>query len=114
MKRLITIASSLFLSGVFLLAAGVVYNPFSIDIDPMERLLLVNIENDPDTLYIGFDPQVFDDEINGTGHLVIGWRADGRVDVYHQPALRLNPAKYAIARGGLANMIAREMPDVFF
>ncbi len=27
--------------------------PFNIDIDPMERLLLVNFENDTDTLYTG-------------------------------------------------------------
>jgi hypothetical protein len=47
-------------------------NPFCIDIDPMERLLLVNFEKDPDTIYIGFEPQVFDDPINGRGHLVIG------------------------------------------
>ncbi len=27
-----------------------IHIPFNIDIDPMERLLLVNFENDPDTL----------------------------------------------------------------
>ena len=61
------------------------FNPFHIAIDPMERLLLVNFEKDPDSLYIGFEPQVFDDHINGKGHLVIGWRIDGKVDVYHEP-----------------------------
>ena len=90
------------------------YNPFSIDIDPMERLLLVNIENDPDTLYIGFEPQVFDDSINGTGHLTIAWRVDGKVDVYHQPGLTLDPDKYSIAGKGLANMIERDLKDGFF
>ncbi len=29
------------------------YNPFHIAIDPMERLLLVNFEKHPDSLYIG-------------------------------------------------------------
>ncbi len=50
--------------------------PFSISVDPMQRLLLVNLEKDPDTLYTGFEPQVFDDRVNGKGHLVIGWRVE--------------------------------------
>ena len=91
-----------------------ILNPFSIDIDPMERLMLVNFEKDPDTLYVGFEPQVFNDEINGTGHLVIGWRVDGKVDVYHQPGLTLNPEKYSIAGKGLAHMLEREMPEALF
>ncbi len=90
------------------------YNPFTIDIDPMERLLLVNIENDPDTLYIGFEPQVFDDSINGTGHLIIAWRVDGKVDVYHQPSLTLDPDKYSIAGKGLAHMLERDLAGGFF
>jgi hypothetical protein len=77
--------------------------PFRIDVDPMERLLLINFEKDPDSLYLGFEPQVFNDPINGSGHLVIGWRVDGKVDVYHQPGLKLDPEKYDIAGKGLAN-----------
>ena len=84
-------------------------NPFRISIDPMERLLLVNFEKDPETLYVGFEPQVFDDNINGKGHLVIGWRVDGRVDVYHEPGLRIDKGKYDIAGKGLANMIELTM-----
>jgi hypothetical protein len=89
-------------------------NPFKIAIDPMERLLLVNIENDPDSVYIGFEPQVFDDSVNGRGMLVIAWRVDGMVDVYHQPGLRLDPGKYDIVGKGLAHMAEREMQDAFF
>jgi hypothetical protein len=81
-----------------------IHIPFSIDIDPMERLLLINFENDPDSLYLGFEPQVFNDDINGKGFLVIGWRKDGKVDVYHQSSLHLNPDKYTIAGKGLANL----------
>jgi hypothetical protein len=88
--------------------------PFVIDIDPMERLLLINIENDPDSLYVGFEPQVFNDTINGKGHLVIGWRTDGMVDVFHQPGLRLNPGKYVIAGKGLANMVERGFGDAHY
>ena len=82
--------------------------PFKIDVDPMARLLLVNFEHDPDETYVGLEPQVFDDAVHGTGHLVIGWRQDGRVDVYHQPGLRLSPDRYDIAGKGLAHRIERQ------
>lgn len=90
------------------------FSPFNIQIDPMERLLLINFENDSDSIYLGFEPQVFDDEINGTGLLVIAWRADGKVDVYHQPGLNPNPDKYDIAGKGLANMTESRMDSAFF
>jgi len=104
------------LTGQFVMAQSFaqIINPFRIDIDPMERLLLVNFEKDPDSVYIGFEPQVFDDELNGKGHLVIGWRVDGRVDIYHQPGLSLVPEKYYIAGKGLANMVETEMAEYFF
>lgn len=89
-------------------------NPFQIAVDPMERLLLINFEQDPDTTYVGFEPQVFDDPVNGAGHLVIGWRRDGKVDVYHQPGLHLDAAKYDIAGKGLAHKVAREMPGAAY
>lgn len=88
--------------------------PFDIAIDPMERLLLVNFEKDPDSLYVGFEPQVFDDGVTGKGHLVIGWRKDGRVDVYHEPGLRPDAQKYDIAGKGLAHMVEREMTHASF
>jgi len=91
-----------------------IINPFRIDIDPMERLLLVNFENDPDTLYIGFEPQVFNDTINGRGHLILGWRQDGKVDVFHEPGLKPDPDKYDIAGKGLNNMIERALPGAIF
>jgi hypothetical protein len=83
--------------------------PFTIDIDPMERLLLINFEKDPDSLYVGFEPQVFDDEINGKGHIVIGWRVDGKIDVYYQHGLNLDRGKYDIAGKGLENMVETVM-----
>lgn len=87
--------------------------PFSMEIDPMEMLLLVNFENDPDSVYVGLEPQVFDDEINGTGHIVIGWRTDKKIDVYHQKSLHLDPAKYSIAGAGLNEMIPVDMDKAY-
>jgi hypothetical protein len=83
-------------------------NPFTFDVDPMQRLILINIEKDPDSVYVGFEPQVFDDTINGTGHQVIGWRKDGRVDVYHQAGLHPDPWKFSIAGKGLSSMLKSE------
>ncbi|CAN5592237.1 hypothetical protein BH23BAC1_BH23BAC1_48790 [soil metagenome] len=91
-----------------------VYCPFGLTIDPMERLLLINIEKDPDLIYLGFEPQVFNDPINGKGLLVLGWRVDGRVDLYHQPTLTLNPLKYDIAGKGLAHMVERPFNGAYF
>lgn len=70
----------------------------------MERLLLINFEKDSDSLYVGFEPQVFDDALNGSGHLVVGWRRDGRVDIYHEPTVTPQASKYDIAGKGLAEM----------
>lgn len=80
--------------------------PFELVADPMARLVLINFEKDPDSLYIGFEPQVFDDPHNGNGHLVICWRVDGRVDVYFDPALRTpDSTRYDIAGTGLAHLL---------
>ena len=93
-------------------AAGVpVVSPFHLEIQPMRALLLVNFEDDPDRIYIGLEPQAFDDEVHGRGLLVIGWRVDGRVDVFHDPALRLAPETYGIAGKGLHVMTPRDFSD---
>lgn len=94
--------------------AGPFYTPFNLRIEPMERLMLVNIEQDPDSVYIGFEPQLFDDPHTGSGMLVIAYRADGRVDVYHQPGLRMDDKDYGIVGKGLAHMAERRMDDARF
>ncbi len=91
-----------------------VYSPFNLRVEPMERLMLVNIEQDPDEVYIGFEPQVFDDPETGTGMLVIAYRADGLVDVYHHPDLQMADKDYGIVGKGLANMAERPFPGARF
>ncbi len=81
--------------------------PFTINMDPMEKLLLINFEKDPDEIYIGFEPQYFNDNKNGNGFLIIGWRKDGKIDVYHQNSLIIDRSKYNIAGSGLN--IAKEV-----
>lgn len=46
--------------------------------------------------------------------LVIGWRTDGKVDVYHDPSLYIRSEKYDIAGKGLAHRVEREMKNNFF
>jgi hypothetical protein len=91
-----------------------VVSPFHLHTDPMEGLLLVNFENDPDRIYLGLEPQFFDDEVHGRGLLVIGWRVDGKVDVYHEPGLRLDPQTYGIAGKGLHAMEERSFAAARF
>jgi len=80
----------------------------------MKRLLLINFDQDPDDIYIGFEPQVFNDSVHGKGMLVIAWRADGYVDVYYQPSLTIDPATYEITGKGLADLIERPLENASF
>ncbi len=80
--------------------------PFHLEFDQLSRILLVNFEGDPDTLFMGFEPQVFPLQGGGEAHLVIGWRTDGRVDKYHQPQLSPDPNKYNITGKGLTHMVS--------
>lgn len=89
-------------------------NPFHFTVDPMEKLLLINFQNDPDRYYIGFEPQVFNDDINGKGHLIIGWRSDGGIDVYHQDSLDLSEKNFDIAGKGVAEKIECQFQVVSF
>jgi hypothetical protein len=68
---------------------------------------LINFQRDPDSVYLGFEPQVFDDPINGHGLIVIAWRLDGQVDVYHQPTVTLKPQNYEFVGKGLADLLER-------
>jgi hypothetical protein len=89
-------------------------SPFHLQTDPMEALLLINFERDPDSIYVGFEPQAFDDTVHGRGMLVIGWRVDGTVDVFHDVGLRLDPRTYGIAGKGLHTMAERSFSDALF
>src|SRR5512139_3308725 len=88
-------------------AGGNFYSPFNLRVDPMQRLLLINFQRDPDEVYLGFEPQVFDDPVNGHGMIVIAWRNDGRVDIYHQPTISQAHKNYDIIGKGLADLVER-------
>ncbi len=90
---------------------GRVSVPFSLKVDPMERLLLVDFTRDPDPLYETFEIQVFDDLEHGIGLLVLGAQRDKKVDVYHQPGLDLSRTDYGIVGRGLDEMLERAMGE---
>lgn len=89
------------------------YSPFSLNISPMERLFLINFEKDPDEVYIGFEPQWFNDASYGTGLRIIAWRKDGYVDVYQQPGLT-KENRIDVAAKGLADTIVCPMTNARF
>lgn len=71
--------------------------PICLGIDPMERLLVASFKGDPE--FEGFEPQVFDDPINGRGMRVLRYRKDGKVDVYWQPGVRVDLTTFAVGSG---------------
>ena len=89
-------------------------NPFRLHVDPMVRLLLIDLTGDLDLVYRGFEPQAFDDAVHGRGVIVLGWRRDGRVDVFHQPNVRVDPATYTIVGDGLHRIVERPLEGARF
>lgn len=84
-------------------ANGRFHPPFQLRVAPMARLLLINIQNG--TFYKGIEPQWFDDAQHGRGLLVILYRVDGKVDVYHEPAVTPDAEGFNI-EAGLGEMLA--------
>jgi len=68
---------------------GSFYPPFSLSIDDMEHLILINFEKDPDTYYNTFELQQARDKTGSKQLLVIAYRNDGGADVYYQPGYPL-------------------------
>lgn len=87
------------------------WSPFVLRHAPMRRLMLVNIADEPRCP--GVEPQLFDDEVHGRGAAVLVYRPDRRVDVYHQPGVRLDPAAYAVG-AGLHRMIEHPLDGLRF
>lgn len=89
-------------------------NPFSITVEPMQRLLLVNFSKDPDDYYIGLEPQVFSADKNNETYVIIGWRRDGQVDVYYQSLSDVADKEYNHTGKGLSEKIKTSFPVAFF
>lgn len=66
-------------------STGSIISPFSFTIDPMEHLILVNFEKDPDEYYNTFEFQKACDKNGEKRLLAIAYRTDGATDIYYQP-----------------------------
>lgn len=66
------------------MSEGIFFSPFSLSIDDMEHLILVNFEKDSDEFYHTFELQQASDKNGKNRFLVIAYRKDGSTDVYHQ------------------------------
>jgi hypothetical protein len=64
--------------------------PFDLQVWAVDRMLNFEIADDPH--YEGLELQVFNDPVHGRGMAVLlRRREDGRVDIYYQPGLTLDP-----------------------
>lgn len=90
---------------------GIIYSPFTLSIEPMEHLILVNIEKDPDKFYNSFELQQAYDENNNKSLLVIAYGNDGAVDIYHQKSYPFHKRSNVF---GKANMIERPLKNAKF
>ncbi|MDH3261446.1 MAG: hypothetical protein OEM84_10810 [Acidimicrobiia bacterium] len=77
--------------------------PFSLSVDVLDRM--INFEISDNSWYRGLEIQGFDDPLHGSGIVVFFERtADRKIDVYYQPGLKLDRARYGIG-GGLGEWV---------
>lgn len=101
---------------------GSFYPIFSLSVDDMEHLILINFEKNPDKYYNTFELQQASDKTGRKWLLVIAYRNDGGADVYHQSGYPLasqgnllNDAKFTISSlEGAKFEVNDERMDVFF
>ena len=94
-------------------AANYLISPFSTGVQPMQRLLLIDFQNNPDEIYRSFELQSFNDSVSGTGLLVIAYRNDSKIDLYTQVGLVPN-ANYDMVAGGLADRLDGSLKEARF
>lgn len=89
---------------------NVIYSPFNLSIASMEKLLLINIEKDPDKIYSGFEPQTFILEDNTEAIRILAYRLDGYTDIYQEKKLPKNEdEKLEVTGNGLGDFIHLDM-----
>lgn len=101
---------------------GSFYSPFSLSVDDMEHLILINFEKDPDKYYNTFELQQARDKTGSKRLLVIAYRTDGGADVYNQPGYPLasqenllNDVNFTVCQlEGARFEVDDERLDVFF
>lgn len=59
--------------------------PFSFALEPMRRMAVISFKGDEE--FDGFEPQLFDDPINGKGIRLLRYRKDRKIDVYYEAGI---------------------------
>lgn len=70
--------------------------PFTLNEEPMNRLLVASFKDDPE--YEGIEPQMFDSAI-GKGLKILMYRKDRKVDVYYEPGVHFDETTFKIGDG---------------
>jgi hypothetical protein len=73
--------------------------PFSLELSPIRRLLVVDLEDDP--TYRGLEPQVIENPDATTGLVLLAYRHDDQVELYAEPTVAVDPSGYDGLGGGL-------------
>lgn len=92
-------------------STGLFYSPFNFSIDKMEHLLLINFEKDTDQYYNVFELQKAHDAENRVRLLIIAYRVDGAVDIYHHDSYPMG-SQAAILND--PNFFVRPLDDALF
>ena len=71
-------------------STGLLYSPLNIEVTPMERLILLDIADDPE--YGSIELQIFDDR-RGQGARVLLYRKNGPADFYYTSQVFADPAE---------------------
>ncbi len=81
---------------------GKVLQPFTMEIAPIKKLLLLNFEKNPEAIYTGLELQYLETELEGKGFRVIAYRNDRYVDVYDEESLYIKElGKFEVCDKGL-------------
>jgi hypothetical protein len=66
--------------------------PFILELDPIRRLLVIDIRDDP--VYSGLEPQIIEQSDGSDGLVLLCYRHDDRVELYAEPMIEVDPAGY--------------------
>lgn len=70
--------------------------PFHFVFEPMVRLAVISFNGDEE--FEGYEPQYFDDPINGKGIRLLRYRTNGKVDVYYEAGI-IHDKRFSIGTG---------------
>lgn len=70
--------------------------PFHFIFEPMRRLAVISFNGNEE--FEGYEPQFFDDPVNGKGIRLLRYRRNGKVDVYYETGI-IHDEKFSIGAG---------------